>query len=253
MSELPRVVLTNDDGIASPGLRALATALADDYDLVVAAPVADMSGSGTGIGGFDPVAGVAMEPADLDGITAYTVAGPPGLSVMAAALGAFGRRPELVVSGINAGMNTGHSIVHSGTVGAALTARTFRSKGLALSLAQSDPWQWETAVSVGVSAVAWMLGRKHGPYVLNINVPSVPIEDVQGVHWADLDEFGYFRVANADVTDRRLQFVVGSSSTGSDPASDTALCAKRFVTITPLTTIEPAPFPDVDAASIWGP
>jgi 5'-nucleotidase len=255
MSELPRVVLTNDDGIASPGLRMLAVELeaTGRYDLVVAAPPSDMSGSGTGIGGFDPVAGVAMEPADLEGVTAYTVAGPPGLAVMASTLGAFGRRPDLVVSGINAGMNTGHSIVHSGTVGAALTARTFRSRGLALSLAQSDPWQWETAVAVGVSAVAWMLGRTRAPHVLNINVPAVPIEDVQGVHWADLDEFGYFRVANADVGDRRLQFVVGASSAGSDPASDTALCAKDFVTITPLSSIEPAPFPDIDATAIWRP
>ena len=61
MSELPRVVLTNDDGIASPGLRMLAVELeaTGRYDLVVAAPPSDMSGSGTGIGGFDPVASPA--------------------------------------------------------------------------------------------------------------------------------------------------------------------------------------------------
>jgi broad specificity polyphosphatase/5'/3'-nucleotidase SurE len=98
-----------------------------------------------------------------------------------------------------------------------------------------------------------MLARSGGPHVLNINVPAVPIEDVEGIHWADLDEFGYFRVANADVTDRKLQFVVGSSSAGADPASDTALCAKNFVTVTPLSSIEPAPFPDVDASAIWKP
>jgi 5'-nucleotidase len=189
----------------------------------------------------------------MNGITAYTIAGPPGLAVMAAALGAFGRLPDLVISGINAGMNTGHSIIHSGTVGAALTARTFRSRGLAVSLAQSDPWLWDTAVAVAVSAVRWMLERSGGPHVLNINVPAVAIEDVEGIHWADLDDFGYFRVANADVTDRKLQFVVGSSSAGADPASDTALCAKNFVTVTPLSSIEPAPFPDVDASAIWKP
>ena len=152
MSDLPRVIVTNDDGIDSPGLRMLAAGLADEFDVVVAAPATDMSGSGTGIGGFDPVKGVDMTTVDMGGITAYTIAGPPGLAVMAAALGAFGRFPDLVVSGINAGMNTGHSIIHSGTVGAALTARTFRSRGIAISLAQSDPWQWDTAVEVGVSA-----------------------------------------------------------------------------------------------------
>jgi 5'-nucleotidase len=252
-TEQRRVIVTNDDGIDSPGLRMLATRLAEDYDVVVAAPSSDMSGSGTGIGGFDPVTGVELTEVDMDDMTAFTIAGPPGLAVMAAALGAFGRFPDLVVSGVNAGMNTGHSIIHSGTVGAALTARTFRSRGIAISLAQSDPWRWETAVEVGVSAVRWIIDRSRGPYVLNINVPGVPLSEINGIHWADLDDFGYFRVANADVEDRKLQFVVGSSSAGTDPASDTALCAKNFVTVTPLSTIEPAPFPDLDAGEIWQP
>ena len=139
------------------------------------------------------------------------------------------------------------------TVGAALTARTFRSRGMAISLAQSDPWQWDTAVEVGVSAARWLIGRSGSPYVLNVNVPGVPLTEVNGIHWADLDEFGYFRVANADVEDRKLQFVVGSSSAGTDPATDTALCAKNFVTMTPLATIEPAGFPDIDASSVWKP
>ncbi|HSJ84197.1 MAG TPA: 5'/3'-nucleotidase SurE [Acidimicrobiia bacterium] len=252
-TEQRRVIVTNDDGIDSPGLRMLAIRLAEDYDVVVAAPSSDMSGSGTGIGGFDPVTGVELTEVDMDDMTAFTIAGPPGLAVMAAALGAFGRFPDLVVSGVNAGMNTGHSIIHSGTVGAALTARTFRSRGIAISLAQSDPWRWETAVEVGVSAARWIIDRSRGPYVLNINVPGVPLSEINGIHWADLDDFGYFRVANADVEDRRLQFVVGSSSAGTDPASDTALCAKNFVTVTPLSSIEPAPFPDLDAGEIWQP
>lgn len=250
MSDRPRVIVTNDDGIDSPGLSALAHALADSYDLVVAAPATDMSGSGTGIGHLEQ-SGVDLSETDLEGLRAYTIAGPPGLAVMAAALGAFGRTPDLVVSGINAGVNTGHSIIHSGTVGAALTARTFRSRGLAVSLAESDPWHWDTAASIAAAASQWLLGRKSAPFILNINVPGVPAEKVEGIHWADLDEFGYFRVATADVPDRRLQFVVGSASSGADPASDTALCARNYVTLTPISTIAPAPFPDVDATAVW--
>jgi 5'-nucleotidase len=122
-----------------------------------------------------------------------------------------------------------------------------------VSVAQSDPWQWDTAVDIGHSAARWILERSRGPYVLNINVPGVPIGEINGIHWADLDDFGYFRVANADVVDRKLQFVVGSSSAGTDPASDTALVAKNFVTITPLASIEPAGFPDLDATAVWSP
>lgn len=250
MTDDPRLLVTNDDGIDSPGLKALARSLAEQFDVIVAAPKADMSGSGTGIGRFDVDAGVELTPVSMEEVpTAYSIDGPPGLAVTAAALGAFGRQPDLVVSGINAGINTGHSIIHSGTVGAALTARTFKMKGLAISLGQSDPWHWETAADFAVSAARWLVDRVE-THVLNVNVPAVPPEDVAGTHWADLDEFGYIRVANANVEDRRLQFVVGARENRSDPASDTILCSENYVTITPLNTIEPAPFPDVEARAV---
>jgi 5'-nucleotidase len=248
--DLPRVVVTNDDGVESPGLRKLAVALSSEYDVVLAAPDSDMSGSGTGIGRFDPDKGVSLDPIELDGMVAFGIPGPPGLAVMAAALGAFGRFPDLVVSGINAGINTGHSIIHSGTVGAVLTALTFRSKGLAVSLAQSEPWQWDTAVDVALSSARWVLART-GPYALNVNVPGVPIDEVAGIHWADLDEFGSIRVANNAVSERKVQFVLGHGAAGADPASDTALCARNYVTMTPISTVEPVPFPDVEATSVW--
>jgi 5'-nucleotidase len=244
------ILVTNDDGIESPGIRKLALALAQEFEVVVAAPSTDRSGSGTGIGRFDPKVGVELNRADFEGVTAYTVDGPPGLAVLASSLGAFGPKPDLVVSGINAGMNTGHSIVHSGTVGAVLTARTFKTRGLAVSLAQSEPWQWDTAVPVAISATRWILSREVSE-VLNVNVPARPLDEVAGIHWADLDEFGYFRVANAALEAQRLQFVVGSPTSGLDPACDTYLCSQGFVTVTPLSTIGPAGFPPGDAAEIW--
>jgi 5'-nucleotidase len=256
MGDMPRILITNDDGIESPGLRAVAGALSDAgrYEVIVAAPAQDMSGTGTSIGRFDPDGGVAMIPVDIpEAETAFSVAGPPGLAVTAAALGAFGQLPDLVVSGVNAGINTGHSIIHSGTVGAALTARSFHIKAMAVSLAQSDPWHWETAAAVGTSAVAWILEHGSSPHVLNVNVPALPIDEVKGTHWADLDDFGYFRVATAQVEDRRLQFVVGDRESTSDPSTDTILCSTGYVTITPLSTVEPAAFPDIAASSVWAP
>jgi 5'-nucleotidase len=251
VTERPRILVTNDDGIESAGLRALARALSAEFEVIVAAPAADMSGTGTGIGRFDHSAGVELTPIDLDfADQSFSVDGPPGLAVTAAALGAFGDMPDLVFSGINAGINTGHSIIHSGTVGAVLTARTFSMKGIAISLGQSDPWQWDTAAHFAPAAAEWMCQRKEGPDVLNINVPGLPLEDVRGVHWADLDEFGYFRVATADPEAGRLQFVVGPRTERSDPASDTVLCDDGYVTLTPLRTVEPAPFPPVDASAV---
>jgi 5'-nucleotidase len=251
MIDSPRVLVTNDDGIQSAGLRALVEELSEVFEVLVAAPSTDMSGSGTGIGRFDLDTGVELTPVEMESATqAFSIDGPPGLAVTAAALGAFGPMPDLVFSGINAGINTGHSIIHSGTVGAALTAHTFKMKGVAISLAPSDPWHWETAARFAPSAGHWILNHSQERYVLNVNVPGVPIDEVRGVHWADLDEFGYIRVATADVDDSRLQFVVGPRDSTSDPASDTVLCSQNFVTVTPLRTVEPAPFPDVGASEV---
>jgi 5'-nucleotidase len=249
----PRILLTNDDGIDSPGLRLLAAELARDHELVVAAPDTDWSGSGTGIGRFDPARGVDFRPTPLDGAEAYVVSGPPGLVVLASALGAFGPKPDLVVSGINAGMNTGHSVIHSGTVGAVLTARTFGSHGLAVSLAPSDPWHWTSAVAVARAVAEWILRREDEPIVLNVNVPAEPLARLGPPRWARLDQFGYFRVALADTAGGKLVFEITGADAGRDPHSDTALCRERHVTITPLSAIEADPFPPALADELWRP
>ena len=246
----PRLLLTNDDGIESPGLRILATRLARQHDVVVVAPDADRSGSGTGIGRFDPIEGVDLAPVDLPGVEAYRIAGPPGLAVMAGALGAFGKKPDLVVSGINAGMNTGHSVIHSGTVGGALTARTMGARGLAVSLAATDPWHWDTAVAVTERIVDWLLRRPVGAVVLNVNVPALPFERLRGVTWAELDEFGYFRIATTDRTASRLSFGVAARDSGRNPNCDTAQCLAGFVTLTTLTSVGHHPVPWVAANEV---
>jgi 5'-nucleotidase len=247
----PRLLFTNDDGIESEGIRVLATKFSNEvYDVVVAAPATDMSGSGTGIGRWDAQRGIDLKSAGWEGIEAYTVAGPPGLAVMAASLGAFGPSPDLVISGINAGVNTGHSVIHSGTVGAVLTARTFGSHGLAVSLGYAGTWYWENAANAALQAARWILEQHGSRVVLNLNVPGVPSAEVRGTRWADLDNFGYFRVAVADFTGERLQFEVGGSGAGEDPACDTYLCNNNYITLTPLAPIEPAPFPNIPADEI---
>lgn len=238
----PRILVTNDDGIESAGLRALAAGLNESHEVLVVAPDSERSGSGTGIGYFDPRRGVHVTPMEVEGAKGYSLAGPPGLAVMAAMLGAFGDVPDLVVSGVNAGINTGHSVLHSGTVGAVLTARTFGCDGVAVSLGGSEPWKWSTAVAVAVKVVDWVL-TSDTHLTLNLNVPDRDLEEVRGLRWADLDEFGYFRVAMADDPGERLQFEVGAPDSGLDPACDTALLREGYATLTALTTVEPAPFP----------
>jgi 5'-nucleotidase len=133
-----KVLVTNDDGVGSPGLHALAGALVDDgHDVVVVAPDVDFSGSGAAIGRVhadEQIDAERVELPGLAGVPAYAVDGPPGLCVLTARLGGFGAPPDIVVSGINPGCNTGRAVLHSGTVGAALTAANFGVRGLAVSI-----------------------------------------------------------------------------------------------------------------------
>ena len=133
-----KVLVTNDDGIESAGLHALVRALVGDgRDVVVAAPDCDMSGSGAAIGHIhadEHIDAELVELPGLPGVPAYAVDGPPALCVLSARLGGFGEPPDLVVSGINPGCNTGRAVLHSGTVGAALTAANFGCRGIAVSI-----------------------------------------------------------------------------------------------------------------------
>lgn len=195
-----KILITNDDGIHSPGLGILAAALAEaGHDPLVAAPSDDMSGSSASIWALNPDLRVEISPADLPGwpdITAWSVAATPALIVLAAIHHAFGEPPALIVAGINAGLNTGHSILHSGTVGAALTAQRLGTSTLAVSLEPGDPWQWDAAAVVAVDQLSWLVDAPSGT-TLNLNVPNRPIGEI-AVRWATLNPSGTVRAALAE-------------------------------------------------------
>jgi 5'-nucleotidase len=249
-----RVLVTNDDGVDSPGIARLAAALATEFDVTVAAPSEDWSGAGTSIGRFDAQAGIPMRRVQLDGQLAYAIDGPPGLAVLAAALGAFGDPFDVVVSGINAGINTGNSVIHSGTVGAGLTARTFGAHGVAVSLVPSDPWHWDTAAEIGLAAARWVTSHDRRPTTLSINVPSLPLGQVRGLRRAELTDVGYFRVAIANEGAQKLEFEVMSGSDTAPEGSDTWLLGQGFATISVLGELVAASgeLPS-DLGEVWTP
>jgi 5'-nucleotidase len=240
-----RIMLTNDDGIDSPGLHTLAAALRErNHDVIVVAPREDMSGVGAAIGRIRLDRRIETSPAAIPGaadIPAYALAGPPGLAVMAACLGAFGSPPELVVTGVNAGPNTGHACLHSGTVGAALTAATFGISALATSVGVSDPMHWTTACGL-IDAPLTLLTRLPAATVLNLNAPAVPADQLRDLRWAKLDRFGRVRVALAETTDRWLQMEYRTTDASLDPECDTALLEQGHPTLTAIEGIAEIPY-----------
>jgi 5'-nucleotidase len=161
------------------------------------------------------------------------------MCVMAAHLGAFGERPELVVSGINHGGNTGRSILFSGTVGAALAAANFGLRGLAVSQslpaagADDEPWLVDTAATYGATAARWVLDQRRGT-VLNVNVPNLPLGEVKGVRSGRLAPFGVVRTVLEGHDEGRLQLVLRETDEELDPDTDTMLVFAGYVSVNAL-------------------
>jgi 5'-nucleotidase len=189
-----RILVTNDDGIDAIGLHVLARRLVGLGEIIVVAPDREYSGASAALGTLHLIQ-PEVRQVELAGVDeAWSVTGPPALCVMFSRLGVFGGPFDLVVSGINPGANAGRAIYHSGTVGAALTARNGRVSGLAVSQAvdgvgvEGQGWdemladqQWDTAAEVGRRcAEALLADLPEAPVVINVNVPNRPLEEVRG-------------------------------------------------------------------------
>lgn len=240
-----RVLITNDDGVDSPGIHALARHVERaGYEALVVAPDHDASGTGAALGPISPNFPIPLSETSIDGFggCVYALGGPPALCVMAANLEAFSPRPDIVVSGINAGLNTGRSALHSGTVGAGLAAQNFGLRALSVSLARAATWYWETAARLAVELLpAVVEGPARG--LLNLNVPSVPPDAVRGIRWTGLATFNSVRGTVSKIEDGHMH--LRFEETGEQPDSDTDLAAVRagYAAVTSIQgTVE-----------VWGP
>ena len=244
--ERRRVLVTNDDGVGSPGIVALASALhRAGHQVQVVAPLADLSGAGASIGPLHRSESIPVAERhwpELPGVRVLAVERPPATAVYLACLGAFGERPDVVASGINPGANTGHLVLHSGTVGAALTAAGLGVSALAVSMKwdENGIYEWDTAATLAVHALDWVL-EEPGPRVLNLNVPNRPIEQLRGIRDANLAAYGEFWVASTDLRDGDLRMEFQGKTDTPEPGTDEALLIEGYATVTPLVGIVAAP------------
>jgi 5'-nucleotidase len=254
-----RVLVTNDDGVESPGIVALASALAaTEHEILVVAPKSDRSGSSAAVGTLhrlEPVAVTPVDWPDQPAVRVLSVDAPPAMIVYAGCLGGFGDPPDLVASGINPGANTGHLVLHSGTVGAALTAAGLGVPGLAVSvgfgagpkaLLGKPEWHWETAATLAVGALDWVADPAGGPRVLNLNAPNRPLSEVRGVREATLAPYGTVWAASADSGSGDLLLEFKGNDVEPDPDTDLALVRAGYASVTPLLAMSRAP---VDGAA----
>ncbi len=176
-----KILLCNDDGIHAPGIHALHEALRPLGELHIVAPDAERSAAGHAITIFDPI---RTMPVEKDGQPfGLAVAGTPADCVkLAVSFLLKDDPPDLVVSGINLGSNTGISVLYSGTVSAASEATVLGVPAIALSLCSYENPIWETAAKVAAEIVAKVAANPLPEGVLlNVNIPNVPFSELKGM------------------------------------------------------------------------
>ncbi len=262
-----RIAITNDDGISAPGLLRLAAAVAGrGHDVLVAAPAQEASGTGASLTAFADKGRVLLEQRDLDDlpeVPAYAVRASPGYIALLLTIGAFGPPPDLVLSGINRGANAGRAVLHSGTVGAALTAVDRGGRAMAVSLDilsavvsssdrdaarddAGDPLRyWDTAAEIAVDLIDVLAAAPSGT-VLNLNVPNLPREQVRGLRRAALARFGQVQIALVENGGGYVRTSLEENGTPPRPGTDLAWLADGYASVTALDVLQEAAGVELD-------
>lgn len=242
---MTRVLVTNDDGIAAPGLHALAAAAhRAGFEVTVAAPAMQSSGSSASIIAEEHDGRIAVERRTLDGlddVPAFAVRGGPGLIALIAAHGAFGDPAQVVLSGVNHGANVGRAILHSGTVGAALTGGLNGAWSVAVSLdvgMNPTTFHWVIAADAALEMLDVVMRRPQGT-VVNVNVPN--LARTRGFKEAALAPFGIVQTTMTERNDHHVRLAVEELPNVPEPGTDAAYLADGWVTVTALDPVSAVP------------
>jgi 5'-nucleotidase len=243
--QVPRALVTNDDGIDSAGLHALAlAALEAGMEVIVAAPAEQASGASAALTAVRREGRTVVERREvpgLEGVEAWAVHAQPAHIVAAALNGWFDPCPDLVLSGINHGANVGRAVLHSGTVGAALTAGVNDIRALAVSLDvalyPSGERHWQTAAGL-VAPVLKLLLDAPDATVLSLNVPDRAAAEVGPVRHAGLARGGAVQARVDEVRDGDVRLAEFEMDEKPEPGTDSALLAAGHPTLTQLRSVD---------------
>lgn len=231
-----RILLTNDDGILAPGLEALYQAVADLGYVDVVAPDDSQSAVGHAISVLKPLLVRRVHVNNV--FHGWSVAGRPADCVKLAMIELLDARPDLVLSGINAGANAGVNVLYSGTVAAALEGAFFGVPALAFSLEVSDELDFHRAARVARQVLdGYLAGGPEPGSCLSVNIPALDRGWPRGVrcgrqapvNWQE----HYRKQARED--GNTIYWLDGRMpEEGIGPDTDLAALRDGYVTITPL-------------------
>jgi 5'-nucleotidase len=227
-----RILLSNDDGYFAPGLEHLAAALtAHGAKITVVAPERDRSGASNSLTLDRPLM-VRRAPNGF-----LFVNGTPTDCVHLAVTGLLDEMPDMVISGINLGANMGDDTIYSGTVAAATEGYLLGLPSFAISLTSKTAAHFETAAAVAVELVERHARENAGAWLLNINVPDVSRESIQGYRVTRLGRrHKAENVIKAQNPRGETVYWVGAAGAAADAGEGTDFHAIEagYVSVTPL-------------------
>ena len=226
-----RVLLSNDDGVHAPGIKALAAAF-DGDEVWIVAPDREQSASSHAISLHRPLRMHELAP------RTYAVDGTPTDAVyMGLNLVLQAARPDVVVSGINHGPNLGNDVLYSGTVAAAMEAALLGVNAIAVSLAGPPPHEFADAARFAAALARRVVANPPpAPLLLNVNVPPGPVKGYRFVRLGRRT-YGSEVVEKTDPRGRKYYWIGGEGGpTNEDiPGSDcNAVLLEGLVSVTPL-------------------
>ena len=227
-----RILLSNDDGYFAPGLAALATALSPLAQITVVAPERDRSGASNSLT-LDRPLSINQAPNGF-----FHVNGTPTDCVHLAVTGMLDFVPDMIISGINSSANMGDDTIYSGTVAAATEGFLLGIPAIAVSMAGSSQQHFETAGWVAAELVARFLRNPiKTPTLLNVNVPDLPREQLQGVETTRLGKRHKAEGAVKASSPRgETVYWIGAAGGAADagPGTDFYATDNKRVSVTPL-------------------
>lgn len=234
-STRPLWLLVNDDGVHAPGMKALAEAAAPFADYVIVAPHVERSGAGQGLSLSSPLRAEKLAP------NVFAVEGTPTDCVLFALHKALNRRPDLVLSGINRGINIGQDTLYSGTVAAAMEGCIHGIPSMALSLKGRGHFDY-AAYEDAIKIVRLILEHRArftpaARAVVNINIPDAPLAKIKGFKIAGLGRRIYDStiIESVDPRGRPYYWIGGGGDQFVDiPDSDCNLLCDNWITVTAL-------------------
>jgi 5'-nucleotidase len=231
-----QILLTNDDGIYAPGLAAMERALRRLGDVCVVAPAVEQSGVGHSITFLSPL--MAKEVFEGERRRGWAVEGSPADCVKLA-LSEFCRAPDLVVSGINGGLNLGINVLYSGTVAGATEGAVVGLTSFAVSLEYDEHAKFDRAAELAVRMIEQILALRDAAahHLYNINIPTVALEGQTEVRVVPMATVGWPADFDrrVDPKGRRYYWAMGTPAVPvAGELTDLEAWQKGYVTLTPL-------------------